>query len=273
MKALKALVLIPSLYYIYHLLSNVSLLMETLSLGLSILGIPLDAMTFLGLILSLIGTAAILSPKPSYSIASIAFMMYFLIWVGQNSQVLSSISPAFTNIFLAFFPDVSSEDIAIITLILVISYFFDLYWKYEEIRTPIRERLIGVATFTVITLVAFLISLLIKPPRLPSINPIILLPLFGLGLYLLSQEREKHVITVVRIRTNAIAEVKVEDKKLIIIPKRGPIGTKVIEFEGQFDKVVMLEEDREVQLKKILESVDDNGVRLILYSNEETKPI
>ncbi|RLF92126.1 hypothetical protein DRN82_00580, partial [Thermococci archaeon] len=201
MKALKTLVLMPSLYYIYHLLSNVSPLMETLSLGLSILGIPLNAMTFLGLILGMIGIAAILSPKPSYSIASIAFMLYFLTWIGQNSPVLSSISPAFTNIFQAFFPDVSAKNIAIITLILVISYFFDLYGKYEEIKTPIRERLIGIVTFTVITLVVFLISSFIKPPRLPSINPIILLPLFGLGFYLLSQEREKHVITVVRIRT------------------------------------------------------------------------
>ncbi|CUX77937.1 hypothetical protein CHITON_1158 [Thermococcus chitonophagus] len=200
-------------------------------------------------------------------------MIYILVWIGQSSGTIGAISPIFSSIFSTFFPQVSVREILLITILLILAYFVDIHAKYEKIGLPTEEGLVSLGFIALVVLGDYFLSATLTYPKLPSLSLVVLLPLLGLGLYVLSQGRERDIRTVVKVKTNIIMEVVPRGRKLIVIPKKGPIGTKVLEFKGVFDEIVLLKDGREVRIKKVLESFDDNGVRWILYSNEETEDI
>ncbi|AFK22102.1 hypothetical protein [Pyrococcus sp. ST04] len=260
------------LYEIVNIVKSVREVENLIGLGLQILGIPLSTDEFFLLLTILLAVGFALSEKSLQSLASTLFMLNSFLWL-LNSPIMRENFPTIVSIFQAFLPEEEwGTKVITSVLLLMVAFIVDIYSKYEDAGLKWEDSSIGFLYSLIPIGIGVLVFDIFKErvPRLTQIPgeyyPVLIL-ILALSFYLLAYGRTKDVVTVVKVNVPVNTEFRVENGKIIVIPKSGPREVKVEEFKGKYEAYIEVKGIK-TPLKKVMD-FSERGKRIIVYSNEE----
>lgn len=152
-KILRGLIVTLVTYGMLKFTFSITPLLDLVKLGLIILKIKMPPETFIFLIFAMIGINFLLSDSSLVAISSVPFILYFLVWIFQNSNIFGDLSILFTSIFSGKVSDLS---ILALLLLLAFSFVVDTYSRYVKIGVDWRELNLGILFSSFVILISFL---------------------------------------------------------------------------------------------------------------------